>query len=310
MYRFLRSGLALCLCLIGLPTGLAAQADKLIDSAKALAVLKRSKDKEELATTARALIRGQDPKAIDQLLLQLADPDFLGRLDSEEDYKFASSKLRIRSLLECLAKLPTPRGEEAILKLAADPTFSKRPERVDGLIRSSAYVEKASGKLVEYLLAQTNNPYSSVHSVFFALTAIRSEEACKAMEKVLRSSEHSLGRRQDLVLYHLVHDRYEPNMVAMSGRLLAAGLKDKELLDLIVATIFEYRADEWFGADTTQFPPPSKLKNASTEVLHTLAKLADQALKLDVTEKTKEGVRKGQKEIQEVLATRLKKKTP
>ncbi|MBL8799341.1 MAG: hypothetical protein JNM56_35995 [Planctomycetia bacterium] len=303
-------GFVVWLCLISLPYSLAAQAEKPSDTGKALAVLKRSKDKEELASTARSLIRGQDPKAIDQLLLLLADPDFLGRLDSEEDYKFASSKLRVRDLLECLAKLPSPRGEEAILKLATNPIFAKSPDHVDGLILASRHVEKASGKLIDYLLAEANNPFSSVHSVFFALTAIGSAEACKAMEKVLLSNEHKLSRRQGLVLQHLVHVRYQPNIVGLYERLLAAGLKDKELLDLIVASMFEYRADEWFGAEASQFPPPSKLKNASTEVLQELAKLADQSVKLDITEKTKEGIRKGQKEIQEVLASRVKKKTP
>jgi hypothetical protein len=55
-------------------------------------------------------------------------------------------------------------------------------------------------------------------------------------------------------------------------------------------------------------PAKKEVKDASTEVLQALDTIAGESLKLDIRGGTKQAVRTAQKEIQQILASRIKKK--
>jgi hypothetical protein len=92
----------------------------------------------------------------------------------------------------------------------------------------------------------------------------------------------------------------------MYGRLLRADVPDRELRNILVQTLFDFRPNEWYGPNSLYVPPPQR-NEASSEVRREVLALADVALKLDVSDDTKEGVRKARKEIEAILAERTKK---
>jgi hypothetical protein len=67
--------------------------------------------------------------------------------------------------------------------------------------------------------------------------------------------------------------------------------------------VFDHRRD-WYPQTRPTIPKPPPRREAPTESLPELLAVADLALKLDVSEDTKNSVRKARKDIEEILAFR------
>lgn len=287
-----------------------AEKEKPLELKEAVAIMEKSKDQDQLLKAALALAQSKDPKALDSLVEFLKQPAFLLRLDSKDDYDFRYSKLRIEKVLAAIAKIGTQKAEEALIVLGKDQGFFKGPgwdKRMRLLVNSTSEIRNPSEKLLDFLDSLDKFDDSLWNSIVKALARMRSSEASKRVVKRFSSREFDVGDKLGFCLVMLTL-RDDPTILPVFRKLLSSEIKEEELRERIVLTLFDYRPRDWFSPSSVNPPKPPPREQASAEVLKELLELAELALKFGVSDDAKQSVQKAQKEIKEILDKRKEKK--
>jgi len=86
-------------------------------------ILATSKDGKELSNAAVTLARSADQADQQALLGALTDSAFLLRLDTTQDYEGNPKRLRLRRVLDELARNKAPAAARTLVSLAGDKPF-------------------------------------------------------------------------------------------------------------------------------------------------------------------------------------------
>lgn len=282
---------------------------KPLDTARALTILQSSKDRPYLEKVALFLVHSKDPTALDKLAPFLRDPKFLSRLDADEDYDSTSrTGPRISTIISAIGKLDVTKAQDILLQLIADKKFIAQHERLRAVILACGSIRKPSTKLLTFLDSMADDTDSSnYHLAIRSLIYTRSPEASKLVEKRFLSPDYSASAKIAWLNMVMVFVRDDPVILALYERLLRADVKDADVRQMLVLTLFDFQPHQWLGLlYNKNFVPPPR-QDAPTEVLQKLRELADVALKLDIPAATKTAVEKARKDIDDILAKREKK---
>lgn len=298
----LRSSPAICVAVIVMAFTMPGSARANKEMQKAVEVLKNATDTRELEKEALWLASADDPKAKEFLAKHLQDPDFLKRLQSDQDEYVRY--LRVFHILRSIAHNDAS-AEDLFLQLAQDKHFIKDFPRERALIDAAGFIRQPSAKMLGYLESLFGR-YPSL--VLEALARIGTEEAAVIAEKGFQAATDNYRLSY---CNPLIQGRNSPAIFKLYQRLIAADYKNPQVKDRLVQTLFEYRDARWYkdevATDVAHDDPPPR-QGASTEVLHNLLKYSDQVLKMKLSDETKQGVMKARQEIEEILKSREAKK--
>jgi hypothetical protein len=305
--------IALTMLLAGLASSALSQSEKPeskpIEFAKAVSILKISKDQDRLLEAALAVCRSSEPKALEILLGFLQDPSFWLRLDSERDNANASAPY-LAAVVQAIGQLGTARAEEALLQLGKDKMFLQSRGRLLAAVDAAQWINKPSAKLIAFVESSAALEQGSSNGAVYVLSKLKTPEACSALvrllEKPLLAATTGNGNRIWSLVHELFPIRNDPAVVAFYGKLFRfqGMLKDERVRNIMVQTLFDYRPMEWSSFDPNfDLEPPSR-QDASTEVLKELLKLADVAGRMDLSNQTKQGVEEAKKEIAAIWVKR------
>ncbi len=238
-------------------------------------ILEFSKDPKELVWAAQKL--ASSPEQSDQEMLRhfLTMETFLSRLDSPEDYRGPSARLRIGRVLKTLSNNKAPGAQETLIRLTQDQTFLKNWARVDNLIWAVAAIRPAPPQVIKFWDDHCQPEDSFMHLTIQALVKNGSEPAMALLEKKIAdlrfAEEDKLWWMRTAILSH----RHDLPLLKSCERMLWQSLPTNLHLGLI-ESLFTYKPDEWYGADHYYSPPP--LPEASLPVLNQLRKIGEMVL--------------------------------
>lgn len=306
MYAYARTILVACCLQCSLGADQAAGNDLPFDKAKALAALKTTKDALYLQRTAIKLIETNDSAVLNQVANFLCDPDFLARLEPAGDLE-SQGRQRIQQVLNAVGKLGTPEAEAILLKLVEDKTYADDGSMLRRVVSATPYIKQPSEKLIAFLNGQAEAYDGKILSTVVRIFLYMAQPATLAeAEKRFLSPDVHYGAKRSWVNFMLYY-RHNLAILQLWERLLKSDKVDAELRDRLVLRLFEFQK-EWYGPHlTSPLALPPDRKDAPTDVLQELRKLADLSLKLDIPAETKAIVEKARKEIDDILAKRGRK---
>ena len=137
---------------------------------------------------------------------------------------------------------------------------------------------------------------------------MRSTAAYGRLEKHFLGNEFSIGNKRGWFTEKIILIRNDEAIVSFYEKLLRSEIKDDYLRNIIIQTLFDYRPKdkEWFpyplGDSIDEYPrSPPPYREASTEVLQKILKIAKYSEMLKINEKTRGSIAKGRKEIERIL---------
>lgn len=283
--------------------------DKAVDLDKAALILQKSRQPEELESTAIALCRSADSKALDVVAAKLLDPDFLARIDPKGDYESFETQRRTTAVVKALGRAGTAKADELLLQLIDNKPFVSNHYRLDGIIDAAGFIKHPSKRLLEFVSSKAYPGSAFTGTAISTFARIGLFSTHSEIEKRLTSLDYDIVYKLSWLSNDLLPLRNEPPIVKLYGRLLTIDLKDPRLRNRVVQTLFDYRPREWYGqVDEGNDPKPPPRKEASTDVLQDLLKISEHALKLDITKDTRQSVEMAKKEIAGILTLREQKK--
>jgi HEAT repeat protein len=310
--HFLSLALAFSTLALGQPAlvpGSEGRKDPAAELAAALEVLRRTQDPQGLEKAALAVARSKPPEALPRLVNYLLDPVFLCRMDAERDYKkYYGFQRSIQRVLKAIGEQDTAEADKALMRLANDENFMAVGEREASIIRAAGEIRHPSRRLLAFLDQKATPEEWTKYIAIEALARMRSPDACALIEKRLALPDYEAQTKVCWFIDGLLPVRDSPAIVGLYRRVLEKGVTDEKLRNRIVQSLFDYRPRDWAegriacGGDPQPGPPPRK--EASTDALQELLKIADIALNLDLWKETREGVVRERGEIQDRLRRR------
>jgi len=256
-----------------------------------------------LLNAAISLCQTEDTKNLGSVVEFLRASDFLRRLDSKDDYDY-QPQLRIERILIEIGKLSGAKAENVLLSLGENEVIMAHPRRRDAIVMATGKIRHPSKKLFDFLDAQAKTKSVQVYTVVAALGTMRSPKALQRIEEWFHTSELHTSSKIGWFTQELIQHRNDPAIVALYERLLKGRIEDRALRSVVVQSLFDYRPREWYEPSHIAPPRPPFRREASTEVLQQLLVIADQSVQLDISEDTKEGVRKARTEVEAILKFR------
>jgi len=263
-------------------------------------VLETSTDPKELMNAAIAAARSTEPSVHDLLQKHLGNKEFLGRLDSEADYKQAAKfKLRVSRVVEALGRNPAPSAQKAFVAVAGDKVFLAEDERIIALIQASAHVRPAPAELVKFWDAHCQPEDGFTPTTVSALVDNGSPPALALLEKKFADPKHEDGDKHAWMRTRVLTHRTDLPLLQACERMLKGSLP-LPLRPALVEVLFDYRPGEWYRPATVVSPPD--LRKASPEALAEMRKVGELALKVvKLNETQKRAVEKTLEEIKKLL---------
>lgn len=205
--------------------------------------LKTSKDSKELVFAAQSLAASENPSDLDGLYQFLTENAFLFRLDSEEAYQGKPERLRLRRVLQGLAK--NPAGHRILVALAQNDIFLEEPPRVDLLIVACIDLRPCPDAVVKFWEAHLQPEDGFGHLTVEAIVENGDPAALAVLERAFANANHpeedKLAWMQSSILTH----RNDLPVLESCERLLARGLPE-DLRPKLVEVLFDRRPEEWF----------------------------------------------------------------
>ncbi len=248
-------------------------------------------------------------RALEILFDVLRDPNFLNRLDSDDNYKHYRHRLRVNRVLRAIGRNSTQAAEELLLKLAGNKAFNNNHVRVDCLINACALIRRPGPKLIKFLESLTSKGgYRNL--AIIALVNIRSVEACNVVNKLVSSPKYSVLDKTSWLTTFLITARYDPEIVEIYEKVIRSKTNKEELKKLAVQALFDYLPREWYKPSHVGYPVPARLQNASSLVLKKLLQVADMSSQLNISSATKKRIKAAKNEINKILIQRQTPEKP
>jgi hypothetical protein len=238
-----------------------------------------------------------------ELTRALSDPQFLSRLDDEDD-DFPPDRMnkgeRLEKVLRAFAKYEPAKAELAFLRLASEKRFTAYRSRLFVLIRACSEFRQPSKEILDFLEAQAQSEKGE-YRIDDILVAIGSKGSLERLEN--RFFEQKLPINSILFTNYLLEVRDQPNVVDFYRRILAKEIADEKTRNLAVQSLFDYRPFKWYNP-SAPYPKAPDRREASDDVLGKLLSIADFTKTLGLTSETRQCVAKGRAEIEEIVEFR------
>jgi hypothetical protein len=260
-------------------------------------VLESSRDPKQLVAAALTLARSQRGSDHQALERWLSSTEFLGRLDSVQEYAQTGRRLRIQRVLQALQENPAPGAKSVLVALTESRTFQAHPTRVDYLLRACASVRPAPPEVVRFWdrYSQPDDGFSNV--AMKGAIANGSAPAMALLEKKLADAAQPEEDRTHWILCYIVEHRNDPGVLAGAQRMLAGELP-AQFRPLLIDALFDYRPTEWY-APAEVCKPPDRGK-AGPEARTLLRSIGSAAIASgSLTDRQRQAVEKTLKEIGE-----------
>jgi hypothetical protein len=235
-----------------------------------VATIETAEERAEVALSAIALAKSDDPAALDALAGLLARQDVLARLDQLDEPQVKT--LNLKRVLKLLAEQPSPETAAVCLRLSREPAFLADDDRQVFLIEALAAVRPMSADTVQYFRDTTAQGYYSFNAPLLVKNG--SPAALALFEEMIRDTAVPAERRVDALHAGVLTHRTTTAVLEMVRRLLAANLEPAVNVGL-VESVFDYRGKEWFGPHP---PVPPNYRTAQADVLRLLVTLGREAV--------------------------------
>jgi len=263
-----------------------------------LSVLNESRNREELASSARALAASQDPAALLELARRLRRADFLDRLDDTSDP--VSDIDHLSQVFAELRTHPVEASGKVCVATYDSPEFRALPIRVNMLLAALASVVPVSPDAARVFRESSAEGYAEVNGPL--LIANESPLALQVFEELIGGTWVDAYVKVDILHRAVIPKRTSRPVLEVCARLLASGV-EPEVRDGILETLFDYRQKEWYGP-VLQAPTPPPWESASTEALTFLLQLAGRVHHDNMDDRLKAAVQATGDRIREILAGR------
>ena len=239
-------------------------------------VLSSSKDPLELLRVSLALARSARSDDLRALQAWLTREEFLDRLDSAAEYAEAGrGRLRIKAVIDALAASRVPAAGELLLVLTVSPAYNAVLVRTDLLITACAGIRPPPAGLIKFWDDHCKPLDGFTPLTINALVANGTPPAIELLERKFADPGHGDDVKRDWMHEAILPHRNDVELLRGCRRLLARGLP-ATLRPELVATLFEYRPDEWYPEHGVKRPPPRDALPADTR--HLLREIAEYAL--------------------------------
>ena len=226
--------------------------------------LKNSADGEELATAALALARSGESSHHQTLFKFLSSESFLNRLDSAEEYKDLTRKLRLRRVLEALRDnaAAAPSAREILVKLVSVGAITGHELRCDILIAMLAVLRPAPPSVVEFWEAHAEPNDGFTPLTIKAVVENGDETALAVLEKKMFDKTHDDLDKIGWMRSNIITHRNDAPLL-QSCRRLIEGTWKKFLKIKLVEVLFDYRPEEWYTPHVFYSPPERREADAT-----------------------------------------------
>lgn len=221
------------------------------DSARALDA---SRDPKELMRAAARLAASERPEDQQRLARALTSDAVLARLNAPQEYAGDPRRLRLRPVLEALARNPAPAADETLLELARSDDFTGEGGRVDLLILATASIRPAPPELVAFWDRHAQPEDGFTPLTIRALIENGSAPALALFEKKMADPAHEDDFKLDWMRSDVLTHRNSPELLRSCARLLKAGLP-AHLRGNLVEALFDYRPEVWYVPAISYRPP-------------------------------------------------------
>ena len=270
---------------------------------EALIVIENSDKGDDIEEAAKLICKIENRDAIEKLVLNLKEAEFLSRMDSPNDYTFYRHRLRVRRVLEYIAKISNSEmAELCLLELSRDSLFMSDKSRVKGIIVACGLVDSPSLELIKFLHSYVIPKGRHANLAMRSLVNFKTMEAFEIVKSILLSESFRPVKRCSWLVNFILPIRYHEQSLNLYERLLMADIDDQELRNCIVQSLFDYKPSEWYG-DHSEVKEP-ELQKASTKELNSLLFLSDLALKFDIDDDTINSLKDAREEINKILTER------
>lgn len=238
--------------------------------------LKESKDPKELLAAGLEAARSAEPA--DHALLQglLTSAEFLGRLDSKEEYQQAAKfRLRASRVVDALGRNAAPSARQAFVAVCQDKGFLAEDERIIALLQASAFVRPAPPELAKFWDDHFQPEDGFGPTAVTAMVDNGSPEALALLEKKFADRQFEDDEKLAWMRTRILAHRNDLPLLEWCERVLKGSLP-KGLRPALVEVLFDYRPGEWFRPATVVAAPDRR--KASAEALAVLRRIGEYAL--------------------------------
>jgi hypothetical protein len=221
-----------------------------------------------------------------KLLSQLKSADFLAKLDDEKAYEGRPERLKIRRILDALARNDSEYARKTLVALTSNAVFIGEDSRIDLLIKISHVIKPVSPEVVSFWDKHWQADDGFSHLTAAAVVKNGTNEAIALLEKKMIDPGFEVEDKLHWMHSSILEHRLDLPLLKSCERMLKAGLPDN-LNPFLVESLFDYRPAEWYLPSIPYNPP--LLTTASVEALQQYQKIAKFVLEnvtLDVRQKT------------------------
>jgi hypothetical protein len=234
-----------------------------------IATIETAEERAQVALSAIALAKSDDPAALDALADLLSRQDVLSHLDDLDEPQVKT--VNLKRVIKLLAEQPSPETAAVCLRLSREPAFLADDDRQVFLLEALAAVRPMSPETAQYFRDTTAQGYYSLNAPLLVKNG--SPAALALFEEMIRDPAVPAERRVDALHASVLTHRTTPAVLEMVQRLLAANLEPAVNAGL-VESVFDYRGKEWFGPHP---PVPPNYRTAPADVLRLLVALGREA---------------------------------
>jgi hypothetical protein len=223
-------------------------------------ILQESKNATELKQAAITLAKsdlGSDHQALGKFL---GDADFLGRLDSTEDYQGTYIGLRLARVFKTLMDKRTlvqdkTSIDKVLIVLTSQSTYHNNILRVQILIHALAAVKPSPPPAINFWTKYSEPNGPVVFDVIQALCENQSEPAMSLLHKRLQSESQDKYERYAWMQQVYLTKRNDAPLLNVFEKLITSSLPTEFKLTALEAT-FDYKPEIWYVGCNPVRPPP------------------------------------------------------
>jgi hypothetical protein len=235
--------------------------------------MKNSDDSKALMEAALALAKSQLRSDHDALLADLSSEEFLGRLDSEDDYLGPPTHLRLARVMKFLMDNPSREAKRVLVSLTQQSGFVSFEPRQDLLIRALVSVRPAPAEAAQFWSEHSDPDAPFLHVTIAALcdngTPNALELLTQRMVDPAFDDESRIAWMRDPILRHR-----DDLLMLEACRDMLAGHLSKELQPYLVESLFDYQPDWYVSCNPPKAPPRLEATRQARHMLRTIGNYA------------------------------------
>ncbi|MFZ5764447.1 MAG: hypothetical protein ACOY4H_02485 [Thermodesulfobacteriota bacterium] len=209
---------------------------------------------KQLISDAMALarsLRGEDHAT---LLGRLTSPEFLAELDNEEAYRGRPQRLRLRRILDELARNPTDSAHGVLVALTSNHAFLAEESRIDLLITACAAVKPPPPPVIRFWDRYWQPEDGFANLTVAAVVKNGDAAALDLLENRMADPGFDMEEKLHWLRGPVLRHRLDLPLLLACERMLMGGLPG-ELPYRLVEALFDYRPGEWYLPSVPYNPP-------------------------------------------------------